>query len=64
MTEVLMKDNCPFGDMVKDEKRKSQFKYELGRLMGEYALTLPLGNFSVKNKETRWLELWKNCRAM
>ena len=35
MTEGLMQDNCRFGDMLKDEKRKSQFKYELGRLMGE-----------------------------
>ena len=33
----LMQDNCQLGDMLKDEKRKSQFKYELGRLMGEYA---------------------------
>ena len=38
MTEGLMQDNCRFGDMLKDEKRKSQFKYELGRLMGEYAV--------------------------
>ena len=30
MTEGLMQDNCRFGDMLKDEKRKSQFKYELG----------------------------------
>ena len=29
MTEGLMQDNCRFGDMLKDEKRKSQFKYEL-----------------------------------
>ena len=29
----LMQDNCRLGDMLKDEKRKSQFKYELGRLM-------------------------------
>ena len=64
MTEGLMQDNCRFGDMLKDEKRKSQFKYELGRLMGEYAVPLPLGNFSLKNKETRSLELWKNCRGM
>ena len=28
-TEGLMQDNCQFGDMLKDEKRKSQFKYEL-----------------------------------
>ena len=34
----LMQDNFQFGDMLKDEKRKSQFKYELGRLMGEYAV--------------------------
>ena len=33
-----MQDNCQFGDMLKDEKRKGQFKYELGRLMGEYAV--------------------------
>ena len=50
--------------MLKDEKRKSQLKYELGRLMGEYAVPLPLGNFSVNNKETRKLELWKNHRGM
>ena len=29
-TEGLVQDNCRFGDMLKDEKRKSQFKYELG----------------------------------
>ena len=64
MTEGLMKDNCRFGDMLKDEERKSQFKYELGRLMGEYAAPLPLGNFSLNNKEPRRLELWKNHRGM
>ena len=64
MTDGLMQDNCRFGDMLKDEKRKSQFKYELGRLMGEYAVPLPLGNFSLNNKETRRLELWKNRRGM
>ena len=41
MTDGLMQDNCRFGDMLKDEKRKSQFKYELGRLMGEYAVKFP-----------------------
>ena len=64
MTDGLMQDNCRFGDMLKDEKRKSQFKYELGRLMGEYTVPLPLGNFSWNNKETRRLELWKNRRGM
>ena len=64
MTEGLMQDNCRFGDLLKDEKRKSQFKYELGRLMGECAVPLPLGNFSLNNKETRRLELWKNRRGM
>ena len=64
MTDGLMQDNCRFGDMLKDEKRKSQFKYELGRLMGEYAVPLPLGNFSLNNKEARRLELWKNSRGM
>ena len=34
MTDGLMQEHCMFGDMLKDEKRKSQFKYELGRLMG------------------------------
>ena len=63
-TEGLMQDNCRFGDMLKDEKRKSQFKYELGRLMDEYAVPLPLGNFNLNNKETRRLELWKNQRGM
>ena len=60
----LMQDNCRFGDMMKDEKRKSQFKYELGRLMGEYAVPLPLGNFNLSNKETRRLELWNSQKAM
>ena len=55
-----MQDNCQFGDMLKDEKRKTQFKYELGRLMGEYAVPPPLGNFNLSNKETRRLELWNN----
>ena len=64
MTEGLMQDNCRFGDLLKDEKRKSQLKYEMGRLMGEYAVPLPLGNFSLNNKETRRLELWKNRRGM
>ena len=56
----LMQDKCRLGDMLKDEKRKSQFKYELGRLMGEYAVPLPLGNFNLSNKETRSLEIWNN----
>ena len=53
-----MQDNCRFGDMLKDEKRKSQFKNELGRLMGEYAVPLPLGNFNEqqRNQEARALE--------
>ena len=42
--------------MLKDEKSKSQFKYELGRLMGEYAVPL-------SNKESRRLELWNNQKA-
>ena len=62
MTESLMQDKCRFGDMLKDEKRKNQLKYELGRLMGEYAVPLPLGNFNLSNKETRRLELWKNLK--
>ena len=45
-TGALMQDNSQFGDMLKDEKRKSQFKYEMGRLMGEYAVPLPQGNFN------------------
>ena len=64
MTEGLMQDNCQFGYMLKDEKRRSQFKYELGRLMSEYAVPLPLGNFSLNNKENRRLELWKNQRGI
>ena len=59
-----MQDNCQFRDMLKDEKRKSQFKYELGRLMGKYAVPLPFGNFNLSNKETRRLELWNNQKAM
>ena len=62
--EGLMKNHCRFGDMLKDEKRKRQYKYELGRLMGEYAVPLPLDNFSLNNKETKTLELWKNHRGM
>ena len=64
MTEGLMQGHYWFGDMLKDEKRKSQFKYELGRHMGEYAVPLPLGNFNLNNKETRRLELWKNRRGV
>ena len=64
MTDGLMQDICRFRDMLKDEKRKSQFKYEFGRLMGEYAVPLPLGNLSLNNKETRRLELWMNRRGM
>ena len=64
MTEGLMQDHCRFGDLLKDEKRKSQLKYELGRLMVEYAVPLPLGNFSLNNKKTRRLELWKSRRGM
>ena len=60
ITEGLMQDNCWFEDMLKGEKRKSKFKYELGRYMGEYAVPLSLGNFNLNNKETRLLELWKN----
>ena len=41
-----MQDNCWFGDRLTDAKRKSQFKYELGRLTGEYAVPLPLGNLT------------------
>ena len=63
-TGGIMQDKRWFGDMVKDEKRKSQFKYELGRLMGEYAVPLPLGNFNLSNKEIRRLELWNNQRGM
>ena len=64
MTEDLMKNKCRFRDRLKDEKRKSQFKYELGRLLGEYAVPLHLGNFNLKKKETRRLGLWKNRRGM
>ena len=59
-TGGLMQENSWFGDMLKNAKRKSQFKYELGRLMGEYAVPLPLGNFNLNNKETRRFELWNN----
>ena len=64
MTEGLLQDKCRFGDRLKDEKRKSHFKYELGRLLGEYAVPIPLGNFNLNNKETRRLELWKNDRGV
>ena len=58
MTEDLMKNKCRFQDRLKDEKRKSQFKYELGRLLGEYAVPLHLGNFNLKkrNQEAGALE--------
>ena len=57
-----MQNNCCFGDMLKDEKRKSQFKYDLGKLMGDYTVPLPLGNFNMSNTETRRLELC--CRIL
>ena len=63
-TEGLMQGSCRLGDMLKDEKRQSQFKYELGQLMDEYAVPLHLGNFNMNSKETRRLELWKNQRGM
>ena len=50
--------------MLIDENRKSQFKYDLGKLMGDYAVPLPLGNFNMSNKETRRLELWENQKAV
>ena len=59
-----MQDNCRLGHMLKDEKRKSQSKYELGRLLGEYAVPLPLANFNLSNKETWRLDLWNNRKAM
>ena len=59
-TGGLVQDNCQVGDMLKDEVRKSQFKYELGRLMGEYAVPLPFVNINLSNKETWRLELWNN----
>ena len=55
-----MQNNCWLGHMLKDEKRKSQFKHELERLMGEYAVPLPFVNFNLNNKETGRLELWNN----
>ena len=63
-TEGLMQHNCRSGDMLKDEKRKRQFKYELGRLMGEYAVPLPLGYLNLNNKETSRLELCKTRREL
>ena len=60
----LQQDNCCFGDMLKDEKRKSLLKYDLGKLMGDYAVPLPLGNFNLSNKETRRLELWEQQKAV
>ena len=47
-TGGLMQDNCQFGDMSKEEKRKSQFKYELGRLMGEYAVPPTFGQLQLE----------------
>ena len=41
MTEGLMQDKCRFRDVLKDEKRKSQFKYELRRFISEFAVHLP-----------------------
>ena len=38
----IIQDYCQFGDMVKGEKRKSQFTYELSRHMVDYAVPLPL----------------------
>ena len=51
--------------MLKDEKRKSQFKYELGRLMGEYAVPLPLGNFNQKDRALEELKrnVVRPCRT-
>ena len=56
MTEGLMPDNCRFVDLLKDEKRKSQFKYELGRLMGEPLAFGQLQLEQQRNQEARTLE--------
>ena len=64
MTDGLMQVNCRVEDMLNDEKRRSQFKYELGRLMCDYAVPLPFSNLSLNNKENRKIELWKNRRGM
>ena len=40
----LQQDNCRFGDMLNNEKRKSHFKYDLGKLMGDYADPYPWAN--------------------
>ena len=50
--------------MLKDEKRKSQVKYDLGKFMCDNAVPLPLGNFSMSNKGTRRLELWENPKTV
>ena len=34
----LQQHNCRIRDLLKDEKRKSQFKYDSGKLMGDYAV--------------------------
>ena len=39
--EGLQQDNCQFGDMLKDEKRKCHCKYDLGKLMGDYQYPYP-----------------------
>ena len=53
--KIAEEEDLWIGDSGWEEK--SQFKYELGRLMGEYAVPLPLGNFHLRNKEARRLEL-------
>ena len=49
---------------MKDEKRKSQVKCDLGKLMCDNAVPLPLGNFNMSNKGTRRLELWEDQKPV
>ena len=49
---------------LKRDLSASNIKYELGRLISEYAVPLPMGNLNLSNKETRRLELWNNRKAM
>ena len=63
-TGGLIQDKSQFVDMLKDEKRKHQFKFELGKLMDEYEVPLPLGKFNLNIKETRRLDLWNNQRRI
>ena len=56
MTDGLMQDNCRFGDMLKDEKRKSQFNWEGLWVSMQFPCLWETSLEQQRNQEARALE--------